>query len=231
MVNLEFLNVSSSQRNVTELDITRHFFGIDCTLASQKLFQEQTQSLNLQFVHQNLGKLLKKDRNKDNRKSLLDQVVYSDTFATLDLLTPKSYCSDYDVFPIRVSSCLSEDRKLSNDSTDDSCAHRAAIEDGLLNFLRVDYDSMSGVRVNTHKLKECKRFSQIKKTQQGVWEAVSGMNLLSRSVMDEFSALRSICKTDKIKEESGMKRRFKHYLEKEVLIKNRENLAEYWLGS
>ncbi|KAL5253848.1 hypothetical protein ACHWQZ_G013581 [Mnemiopsis leidyi] len=231
LANLEFLNVSSSQRNVTELDITKHFLGIDCNLASQKLFLEQTQSLNLQFVYQNLGKLLKKARQKDNRKSLLDQVVCSDTFVTLDLLSPKSHCSEYDVFPIRAGSCLLEDRTLTEDSTDDGVEHRATIEDGLLNFLAVDYGSMSNVRVNTHKLKECKRFSQIKETQQGVWEAVSGKNLLSRSVMDEFSALRSICKTDKIKEESGLKRRFKHYLEKEVLTKNRENLAEYWLGS
>lgn len=59
---------------------------------------------------------------------------------------------------------------------------------------------MSNVRVNTHKLKECKRF-QIRNFNKGVWEAVSGVNLLSRSVMDEFKRPRSICRTDKIKGE------------------------------
>ena len=94
----------------------------------------------------------------------------------------------------------------------------------------MDSDSLTNARINTHKLKEVKRFAQIKEVQRDIDDAVSGMNLLSRSVMDEFSALRGICRTDKIKEESGAKRRFKHYLDKEVGIKNRKLLAEYWLG-
>ncbi|XP_063681384.1 replication factor C subunit 1-like isoform X2 [Bolinopsis microptera] len=231
LVNLEFLNISSSKGNLTEIDIARHFFGVKRSLAPQKLFLEQTQALNLQFVYLNLGKLLKKKQPKGERNNLLEQVVCSDTFVYLDMLSPKTHSSELDVFPVRTSSSLLEDISLLTDCGDDCFMHRVSVEDGLLNFLNVDSNSLLNTRVNSHKLKECKRYAQIKEVQRGIHEAVSHVNLVSRSVMDEFSALRGICKVDKIKEESGAKRRFKHYLDNDIGIKNRELLAEYWLGS
>jgi hypothetical protein len=230
LVNLEFLNISSSKKNLTEIDIIQHFFGAKYSLASQKLFLEQTQSLNMQFVYLNLGKLQKFEEDKGEKETILEQVVCSDTFVFIDLLSPKSHCSDFDVFPARTSSCLSEDRTLFTDSRDDCSMHRVSVEHGLLNFLKVNCDTLPNARVNSHKLKECKKLAQIKEVQKGINEAISGMNLLSRSIMDEFSALRGICKTDKIKEESGAKRRFKHYLDGEIGIKNRGLLADHWLG-
>ena len=240
--DLEFLNVSSSAAHssaqVFELNMTSHLLGLSGSLNSQKVFLEQTQSLHLQFVSLNLSKLLKSRKTpiSSDRKQMLEQVVCCDTFITLDMMSASDQRALppplFQLYPPRLSAALDETERHSDSNPEDGLFHaRVAVEDVLLKCLEVPSPHLPHARLCEFKVTDSKKYCHVKEVQLAVSQTVSSMNLMSRAVMDEFSALRQICKTETIKEDIGAKRRFKHYLDKEIQCSNREFLSSHWLGS
>ena len=228
--DLEFINVSSKEEQLTEFSITDMLLGAS-HLNSQRVFLEQTQSLNIQYTYLNLEKLLKK-RDVSETREVLEQVVFCDTFLYLDMMAPKEVpSSHFQLYPPRICAALAEEVNACTEDSDELFHDRVAAEDQLLNYLHLSSPLVAHTRLNQMKPKDSKKYRLIKEVQVGVSKALSGINLMSRSVMDEFSALRQICKSEQIKEEIGARRRFTHYLDKEIQCRDRKFLSDQWLGS
>lgn len=223
--HLEFLNTSFKTKHLSNIGLSNHFFGSDPSLTSQRIFLQQTQTLNLQFLYLNREKLVSKTEEVDLRR----HVVCHDTFLYLDMMTSQSRDHQFMLYPTQEAPLLTE---LQNEAVSDVMLEdRVAVEGQTLNFLNIKSCYHSHIRVNNFKWKERKRLSQIKEVQRGISSAVSGFNLVSGCVYEELSAIRQICKSEKIKQDSGLKRRFHHYLDKEVDLKHRDSMSNFWLGS
>ena len=227
--NLEFLNMSSPKQHIHQIDLLRHFSGVP--LENRSVFLEQTQTLGLDFVYMNLEKLLKtEEREVGVREAVGRQLVCSDAFVSLDMIRGKGICAEFQLFPTRVSSALSETKPPHDGPADELLCCRSGIENQLIRFLGLPSIQDKNSRINTHKQKDLRRFGAIKEVQRNSDSAISETGIFSRSVLDEFSALRQICRSEKVRDEAKAKRRFLHYLEKYVSVKDRDMWSDYWLG-